>query len=258
MAADNFDAALKHVLRHEGGYADHPSDPGGATMMGITRATLSNWRGREVSKDEVRVLSRTEAGEIYRTKYWSTISGDALPAGLDLVLFDYAVNSGPGRAVRTLQGLLGVAADGLMGPRTIAALEGQAVPALIRDMCQARRNFLRNLSTAPVFGRGWMRRVDSIERASLKMAGATAASGAAISEKTQPKEMSMNLTKTILESRTVWANTIGFASLALSIFGFKTGELDVNLVADKALEAVAAVSFIASTVFRVLATKKLA
>jgi lysozyme family protein len=255
MAADNFDAALKQVLRHEGGYADHPSDPGGATMMGITRSTLANWRGREVSKDEVRALSRREAGEIYRARYWNAVSGDALPAGLDLVLFDHAVNSGPGRAVRTLQGLLAVEVDGLMGPRTLAALEGQAMPSLIRDMCQARRNFLRNLPTAPVFGRGWMRRVDAIERAGLKMAGATP------TEKIpglQQKETSMNLTKTILESRTVWANTIGFASLALSIFGFQTGEIDTNLIADKALEAVAAVSFIASTVFRVLATKKLA
>ncbi|MGL5447078.1 MAG: glycoside hydrolase family 108 protein [Rhabdaerophilum sp.] len=258
MAADNFDAALKHVLRHEGGYADHPSDPGGATMMGITRATLADWRGRSVSKDEVRALSRAEVAEIYRARYWNAVSGDALPAGLDLVLFDYAVNSGPGRAVRTLQGLLGVAADGLLGPRTIAALDGQAMPSLIQDICNARRNFLRNLSTAPVFGRGWMRRVDSIERASLKLAATNAASGATRSEKPQPKETGMNFTKTILQSRTVWANAIGFASLALSVFGFKTGELDANLVADKALEAVAALSFIASTLFRVLATKKLA
>ncbi|MBN8532650.1 MAG: glycoside hydrolase family 108 protein [Rhizobiales bacterium] len=255
MAAENFDAALKHVLRHEGGYADHPSDPGGATMMGITRATLAEWRRRAVSKDEVRALSRQEAGEIYRARYWNVVSGDALPAGLDLVLFDHAVNSGPGRAVRTLQGLLAVEIDGRMGPRTLAALEGQELPSLIRDMCQARRNFLRNLPTAPVFGRGWMRRVDAIERASLKMAGEGMIETA---PKFQEKETSMNLTKNILESRTVWANTIGLASIALSIFGFKTGEIEPNLIADKALEAVAAVSFIASTLFRVLATKKLA
>jgi lysozyme family protein len=254
MAANNFDAALKHVLRHEGGYADHPSDPGGATMMGITRATLADWRGRAVSKEDVRALTREEAGDIYRARYWNLVSGDKLPMGLDLVVFDHAVNSGPGRAVRTLQGLLAVDTDGRMGPRTIAALEGQEMLSLIRDMCKARRNFLRNLPTAPVFGRGWMRRVDAIERASLKMAGAAASSSPA---SFQPKETSMNLSKNILESRTVWANTIGFASLALSILGFKTGEVDANLVADKALEAVAAVSFIASTLFRVLATKKL-
>jgi lysozyme family protein len=156
--------------------------------------------------------------------------------------------------VRTLQGLLAVETDGRMGPRTIAALEGQEMLSLIRDMCKARRNFLRNLPAAPVFGRGWTRRVDAIERASLKMAGAAASSPPA---SFQPKETSMNLSKNILESRTVWANTIGFASLALSILGFRTGEVDTSLVADKALEAVAAVSFIASTLFRVLATKKL-
>lgn len=255
MAEQNFAEALKHVLRHEGGYADHPSDPGGATMMGITHLTLADWRGRPVTKEEVRALSLKEASEIYRARYWNAIAGDALPAGLDLTLFDYAVNSGPKRAARTVQGMLGVTADGVIGPHTLAAIAEQDLAALIRDLCIARRNFLNHLPTAPVFGRGWMRRVAAVERASLKMA---ATPKPANSSQTQQKETSMNLTKTILQSRTVWANAIGFASIALSIFGFKTGEIDVNLVADKALEAVAAVSFIASTVFRVLATKKLA
>jgi lysozyme family protein len=254
MASDNFEAALKHVLQHEGGYADHPSDPGGATMMGITRATLEQWRGHPVSKDDVRALARAEASQIYRARYWNAVTGDQLPAGLDLALFDYAVNSGPGRAARTLQGLIGVVSDGVIGPKTLAALSGQATPALIRDICAARRNFLRNLPTAPVFGRGWMRRVAAIERASLHMATPPVSNR---STQTTMKEKTVNLTKTILESRTIWANMIGFASLALSIFGFQTGEIDANLVADKALEAIAAVSFIASTIFRVLATKKL-
>lgn len=255
MAAQNFAEALKHVLRHEGGYADHPSDPGGATMMGITHLTLADWRGRLVTKEEVRALSLKEASEIYRARYWAAIAGDDLPAGLDLALFDYAVNSGPRRAARTVQSLLGVTVDGAIGPRTLAAIAEQDLNALIRDLCTARRNFLNHLPTAPVFGRGWMRRVAAIEQASLRIVAQLKPANA---PQTQPKETPMNFTKTILESRTVWANVIGFASLGLSIFGFKTGEIDANLVADKALEAVAAVSFIASTVFRVLATKKLA
>ncbi len=105
MAAANFERALSLVLKHEGGFADHPADPGGATMMGITQATLAEWRGRPVTKDEVRALSRVEAGAIYRARYWDAVKGDDLPSGLDLAAFDYAVNSGPARAVRTIQGL---------------------------------------------------------------------------------------------------------------------------------------------------------
>ena len=98
MTAANFDRALTAVLRHEGGYVDHPSDPGGATNLGVTRATLAQWRGRAVSKAEVKALTRAEAAKIYRALYWDEIAGDALPAGLDFAVFDYCVNSGPGRA----------------------------------------------------------------------------------------------------------------------------------------------------------------
>ena len=98
MTASNFEASLAAVLKHEGGYADHPSDPGGATNLGVTRATLTRWRGRPVSKAEIRALTRAEAAKIYRALYWDEIAGDVLPAGLDFAVFDYCVNSGPGRA----------------------------------------------------------------------------------------------------------------------------------------------------------------
>src|SRR3954447_9587673 len=102
MARDAFANCLAFVLEEEGGYSDMPGDPGGATNMGITRATLADWRGAPVSKDDVLSLERDEAAAIYRRRYWDAIRGDELPAGLDLALFDDAVNSGPRMAVRDL------------------------------------------------------------------------------------------------------------------------------------------------------------
>src|SRR4051794_6510465 len=112
MARANFDACLAFVLEEEGGYSDMPGDPGGATNMGIARATLAAWRGAPVSKDDVLSLERDEAVAIYKTLYWNAVGGDDLPPGLDLALFDDAVNSGPRQASRDLQRALGVAVDG--------------------------------------------------------------------------------------------------------------------------------------------------
>ena len=118
--AQRFARCLDIVLAAEGGYVDNPLDAGGATNMGITRATLARWRGvvpaSDLPKAEVRALTRAEAAAIYEARYWRRVAGPELPAGLDLALFDYAVNSGPVRAVKTLQTALGVVADGLVGP----------------------------------------------------------------------------------------------------------------------------------------------
>lgn len=162
-----FGECLSHVLKHEGGYADHPRDPGGATNMGITIGALSDWLGRPATKAEVRELSRDVAAAIYHRRYWLPVRGDALGPGLDLVVFDFAVNSGPGRAVKTLQAALGVSADGGMGPVTLSALAKRDRPALIRDICARRRAFLRALPTYDAFGRGWEKRVAAIEQAAL-------------------------------------------------------------------------------------------
>jgi len=181
MADERFEACLAEVLRHEGGYADHPSDPGGATNMGITRKTLARWRGvspwAALPKAEVRTLTRAEAAKIYRAEYWERCRADELPAGLDLALFDFAVNSGPDRAVKTLQRLLGVAADGLPGPVTLGAVSARAskgeTAALVGALCDARLAFLKHLSTFPVFGRGWTSRVAAVRKASLAAVGQT-------------------------------------------------------------------------------------
>jgi len=172
MAVGNFERSLAAVLKHEGGYVDHPSDPGGATNMGITRATLASWRGVAVSalpKSEVKNLTKAEAGQIYRSRYWNMIRGDDLPAGIDYALFDYAVNSGPSRAVKHLQDILGVSADGLVGPVTIGAIGRWNIRDLIERLSQRRMKFLEGLSAYPVFGRGWSLRVGEVRTLALSM-----------------------------------------------------------------------------------------
>jgi lysozyme family protein len=178
--ATRFLACLGEVLRHEGGYADHPKDPGGATNLGITIKTLADWRGVSpwwsIGKAAVKALTRDEAGSIYRKRYWDTIEGDSLPAGLDLAVFDFAVNSGPGRAIKALQRELRVTADGNLGPVTIEALNARIAAggsaALVAALCGGRLGFLKSLATFSTFGRGWSRRVEEVRRAALTMAGA--------------------------------------------------------------------------------------
>ncbi len=179
MAQDNFARALSAVLRHEGGYADHPRDPGGATNMGITRKTLASWRKVSpwwnLSKDEVKRLTQGEAGSIYRANYWNEIKGDSLPAGLDYAVMDYAVNSGPGRAAKLLQSLVGVAQDGQIGPVTLLAVgkvHSSNLSSLINAYCDARLKFLSGLSTFPTFGRGWKNRVADVRKDALLMLAA--------------------------------------------------------------------------------------
>lgn len=121
MPKGTFERALALVFELEGGFVQHPRDPGGATNLGITRTTLARARGRPVSVTALKALTRAEAGAIYGRFYWDPIRADELPPGLDLALFDYAVNSGPVQAVRSVQTVLGPVADGRLGPQTLAA-----------------------------------------------------------------------------------------------------------------------------------------
>jgi lysozyme family protein len=252
---DQFEAALDAVLRFEGGYVDDPRDPGGATKFGITRQTLSEARGRPVDKAEVRALDRVEAARIFRARYWDVVRCDDLPAGLDLTVFDVAVNSGPRRAVLLLQDALEVQADGRLGPVTLAACRARDASRLIDGLCDRRLAFLKSLPTWPAFGRGWSRRVESVRSQARRMALATRAP--APGTHTILKETSMTDMKSILASRTVWSNAVGLAALGLSAAGFDTAALQGPGIVDAGLQIVAGGSFIASTVFRVLATRKL-
>ncbi len=183
MADDTFAAAVALVLEHEGGYVDHPRDPGGATKYGITRRTLARWRAVrpwwKLPKSAVRRLSRREARDIYRARYWERCQCQELPTGLDYVVFDAAVNSGPQRAVKWLQQVVGTTVDGVIGARTLAAAARYPPDQAITHYMNRRVKFLRALSTFPTFGRGWLGRTASVHRRALQMAKATHSAAAA-------------------------------------------------------------------------------
>ncbi len=171
MPASRWTHCLAQILRHEGGYVDHPSDPGGATNMGITHKTLARWRNIEpwwaLDKAEVRGLTRPEAAAIYKALYWNRCNAGKLPAGVDLAVFDFAVNSGSDRAIRLLQALVGVQQDGFVGPITLAAVERRDPAAIINALCDQRLTFLQRLATWATFGRGWSNRVTDIRNTAL-------------------------------------------------------------------------------------------
>lgn len=151
------------VLAHEGGYVDHPKDPGGATNMGITFKTLQAWRGRKITKQDVKNLTRAEALAIYKAQYWDTMQCSRLPLGLDYMVMDYGVNSGPARAVKDLQRVVGSADDGILGAKTVEAVslyvQRHGINNLLIAYADIRWNFMRGLRTFSTFGKGWEKRV---------------------------------------------------------------------------------------------------
>ena len=165
---DRFPHWLSLVLVHEGGYVNHPKDPGGATNKGVTQAVYDAWRRKHGKPARsVRFIETTELEGIYRKDYWDAISGDELPDGVDYAVFDFAVNSGINRASRYLQRAVGVAEDGKIGPKTLDAVSMHNPKILVNRLCDARMAFLRGLGTFPVFGKGWTRRVADVRAKAL-------------------------------------------------------------------------------------------
>ena len=139
-------------------------------MKGVTMAVFEKFLGRPATKDELRNISDEQLNAIYGRNYWQRVNGDRLPAGVDLCLFDMAVNAGVSRAVRILQEIIGSTADGVLGSRTLAAVAEQDPLSLIRQYSEERRKFYKSLKTFEVFGRGWLRRVDEVEAKAKDMA----------------------------------------------------------------------------------------
>jgi lysozyme family protein len=170
MTASNYDLALARVLAHEGGYTNHPSDPGGPTNFGITIHDYRRYIKASGTASDVRDMKLADAAKIYRARYWDALRCDQLPAGLDYALFDYGVNSGIGRAAKVMQRLLGQAPAGTMTDAAIAGIRNASPQALIARLCDERLVFLKALKTWPVFGAGWGRRVAEVRRDALAMA----------------------------------------------------------------------------------------
>lgn len=163
MSADNYKPSLGITLGFEGGFVNHPKDPGGATNNGVTQAVYDAYRDfRKLPRQSVKLILPSEVTDIYNKNYWRMVKGDDLPIGLDLAVFDFAVNSGVSRANKYLQRLVGVADDGVIGMQTLSAVDKaySANPEkLIAQYCNNRLAFVQSLKTFPTFGRGWTRRI---------------------------------------------------------------------------------------------------
>lgn len=169
----SFESALGAVLKHEGGFVNHPRDPGGMTNLGVTKRTWEEWVGREVTEQEMRDLTPEAVTPLYKARYWDAIRGDDLPVGVDYAVFDCAVNSGPRRAIIFAQKVAGTVQDGAIGPKTLAAIkaycEKEGADTFVEVYSEEREAFLRRLPTFAVFGRGWARRVEDVEMHASRM-----------------------------------------------------------------------------------------
>lgn len=164
-----FDRAMQFVLRFEGGFVDHVADPGGATNHGISlRFAVSNGtlvdldRDGDVDADDIRLVTPAIAAEIYRANFWDAVRGDDLPAIVAVVAFDAAINCGAARAVRWLQAAVGASQDGVLGPRTLAALRASDHRAVASEMIAQRFAHHAGLPTWRTFGMGWARRCSAL------------------------------------------------------------------------------------------------
>ena len=165
----NFERALAYVLKSEGGFVNHPDDPGGMTNLGCTKAVWEEYCGHPVTEKAMRALTPADVAPLYKRKYWDKVKADELPAGIDYCVFDTAINSGPGRAIKLLQGVVGVDQDGDIGPKTLAAVKAFDPKDLLQDYSKRRLSFMMDLKNWPTFGKGWSRRVSEVEATALTM-----------------------------------------------------------------------------------------
>lgn len=158
---NNLEKTTNWILVHEGGYVNHPDDPGGATNMGVIQRTYDAWRSRQgLARQSVRNITKKEVLAIYKDQYWDKVWGDHLPNGLDYTMYDFAINSGSSRAIKFLQRQLGVTEDGVLGNVTLAAVRAKSdIEQLIIDINFARWSWLKRLRHYKTFGKGWTRRV---------------------------------------------------------------------------------------------------
>jgi len=154
---ENWEKSFQMVLKHEGGFVNHPKDPGGMTNLGVT------------NEAEMRALTPELVKPLYKKNYWDKIKGDQLPIGLDYAAYDLAVNSGTGRSAKYLQRIAGVPDDGVIGPKSVEAIQACDPDQAVEDICSMRLNFLKKLPTWDTFGKGWGRRVEEVKAKALEM-----------------------------------------------------------------------------------------
>jgi lysozyme family protein len=165
--ASNFQECLDLVLKSEGGWVNHPSDPGGETNLGVTKRVWEEYVGHPV--ESLKKLTKDDVAPLYELKYWRPCYCEVLPRGLDFVVFSMGVNAGPGRSVKLLQQSIGCVPDGVIGPRTRELISSSNGSTLIAKFSETRREYYRSLKTFPIFGKGWLNRVDHEEAEALDM-----------------------------------------------------------------------------------------
>ena len=164
----NFQECLDLVLKSEGGWVNNPADPGGETNLGVTKRVWEEYVGHAVQS--LKKLTKDDVAPVYELKYWRPCYCEVLPRGLDFVVFSMGVNAGPGRSVKLLQQSIGCVPDGVIGPRTRELISASNSANLIAKFSETRREYYRSLKTFPIFGKGWVARVDREEQEALQMA----------------------------------------------------------------------------------------
>ena len=169
----NYQHCLEMILHHEGGYVNHPEDPGGMTNLGVTKRVYEEWVGYAVSEHTMQNLTEEDVAPIYKKNYWDRVKGDDLPEGLNLCVFDFGVNAGTGRAAKYLQTMIGTVVDGGIGPNTLRTLDEHVslvgLQETIEQYQENRQRYYQKLKTFETFGRGWTRRVNETTQSALKM-----------------------------------------------------------------------------------------
>jgi lysozyme family protein len=229
----NFPKAFKLTLAHEGGWADNPKDPGGPTMKGVTLGVFRKLVKPNATKTDLRNITDEQLQIIYRHSYWDEVLGSKLPNGVDYTLYDYAVNSGPGRGVKALQKIVGVTQDGKVGPMTLKAIADFPPQELIVRLCAERLAFMKRAKSKgkllwPTFGKGWARRVAAVEKEALLMAEAKAEAPEIVVEKKEVPVAPPQIDKPVTKTTGFWERI--FTILGAGGAGFASWFTDYRVV----------------------------
>ena len=167
-----FEDCLARILKHEGGYVNDPLDSGGRTNLGVTQRVWEEFVGHPVTEADMKALTPEKIAPMYKLKYWNPSYCEVLPKGLDYVVFDFAVNAGTGRSVKTLQQAIGCVADGVIGPKTMAAINNANPKDLITKFSDARADFYQGIVARKPdqarFIKGWLNRVEESRKLALE------------------------------------------------------------------------------------------
>lgn len=223
----NFSKALDLVLKHEGGFSNHKDDPGGPTNLGITLAVYRKYIKPRGTVEDLKRLTKEQAAGCYKRHYWDAVRGSDLPGGIDYAVFDFAVNSGPDRAIKYLQAVVGAKQDGRIGPDTLAKTRAMLRPTVINDLCDRRMAFLKRLPTWKTFGKGWTSRVSGVRAEALKMAAQPDTPPPVVVEKEVEKPIVPETVETKVKKETgLWGwLTTGFGGVGAAIAWFRDSQV---------------------------------